>query len=72
MFLFLMKRGAMYGTIPLGIWHASKKWGEITPLERALAVRSLSVGAHSDGQLAQGGGRRKKEEEEEDLRLSPN
>lgn len=71
MFLFLMKRAAMYGTIPLGISHASKKWGEITPLERALAVRSLSVGAHSDGQLAQGGGRRKKEKEEEDLRFSP-
>jgi hypothetical protein len=30
-------------------------WSEITPLELALAVRSRSVGAHSDNKLAEGG-----------------
>jgi len=30
-------------------------WGKTTPLELALAVRSRSVGAHSDNKLAEGG-----------------
>jgi len=39
---------------------------EIVPVELALAVRSGSVLAHSDDELAQGGGRKKKKEEEEE------
>jgi hypothetical protein len=37
-------------------------WSEIAPLELALAVRSGSLGANSDDELAGGGKIRKKQE----------
>jgi hypothetical protein len=33
---------------------AKSSWSEITPLQLALAARSGSVGAQSDGELAEG------------------
>jgi hypothetical protein len=50
---------------------AKSSWSEITPLKLALAARSGSAGAQSDGKLAEGGRRKTKEEKKKEEERSP-